>query len=83
MLDEIRYKGGKGPISSSESALKATYGNSIGNLEGQKIFPPAAGFRPYRNVRPGTTTSYNSPWMKEGERRGKERRERKKGWKEE
>ena len=34
--------GGIGPISSSESALKVTYGN----VEGQKNFPPAAGFRP-------------------------------------
>ena len=31
-----------GPISSSESALKVTYGN----VEGQKNVSPAAGFRP-------------------------------------
>jgi len=36
-------KGGIGPISSSESALKLTYGN----VDGQKKCSPAVGFCPH------------------------------------
>jgi len=39
-----------GPISSSESALKATYGN----VGGKKKFSPAAGFRPEKFSPPQT-----------------------------
>ena len=40
-----------GPISSSESALKATYGN----VGGKKKFSPAAGFRPEKFSPPPDT----------------------------
>ena len=39
---------GQGSISSSESALKLTYGN----VGGKQIFSPAAGFRPSFNLDP-------------------------------
>jgi hypothetical protein len=37
---------GIGPISSTESTLKVTYGN----VGGKKIFTPAAGFRPQEGI---------------------------------